>query len=54
MEPVRRNPLGYEVSTPANVTSEQQQCCLNVHRAQCVLSGDEAQAPDGAVRDYFF
>jgi hypothetical protein len=43
MEPVRRNTLGYEVSTPANVTSEQWQCRLNVHRPQCVLSGNEAQ-----------
>jgi hypothetical protein len=43
MEPVRRNTLGYEVSTRANVTSEQWQCRLNVHRPQCVLSGNEAQ-----------
>jgi hypothetical protein len=44
MEPVRRNTLGYEVSTRANVTSEQWQCRLNLHRPQCVLSGDEAQS----------
>jgi hypothetical protein len=44
MEPVRCNILGYEVNTWATATSERQHCCLNVHRPQCVLSGDEAQS----------